>query len=407
MGEMKNFRFHATNESYERYLENSISKALENGTIIQDDADLIKSHVEEIESTRHITSSRAFKIAGTLATWRRFIGPYRDNTKFDLYRAIKNLKSARQENGKPYSANTIADFVRVLKRFYKWMSAEGFSCIDPKDIEKIKNPPINTMTKTAEAMLTEDEAMQILEVCQNSRDRALFSSLYEGGFRIGELANLKWKAVKFKEHHVLVNVDGKTGRPRAVPLIISRPYLAEWKNNYPGKVEEDAFVFLALNSNRPIRYRALKKQLDVLIERAGITKKVTFHLFRHSRITHLKERGLNESEIKLMMWGNLNTDMLSTYMHLSDTHLETALEAIYEIKTPSKKTKPTIAPQQCARCGALNSPTASYCTNCGMPLSGDAEYDVEELQVLLKAIPKDKVVELLSKSLMQGNPSGT
>ena len=39
----------------------------------------------------------------------------------------------------------------------------------------------------------------MIDACQTSRDRALIAMLYDGGFRLKELATLSWGDVKFDE----------------------------------------------------------------------------------------------------------------------------------------------------------------------------------------------------------------
>lgn len=41
-------------------------------------------------------------------------------------------------------------------------------------------------------LLTEEDVSTMINACSTSRDLALISVLYEGGFRIGELDNLTW-----------------------------------------------------------------------------------------------------------------------------------------------------------------------------------------------------------------------
>lgn len=397
--------FHSTDENLINYSKNSISKGLEKCILTLDDADLIREFILVVQSTKQISESRAFKLTTALKGWRRFIGPYRDNTYVDVYEAIKTIKSARKENGELFAKNTIADYVRLLKRFYKWMIEEGYSTIDEKKIMKIKSPPYDTMTKTAEMMLTETEVKKIIEVCQNSRDRALISALYEGGFRIGELANLRWGEVKFTKYNAIVNVNFKTNMPRLIPLIMARPYLAQWRNDYPLPVKDDGFVFLSSKTHRQVTYQGLAKQLKILVKRAQLSKDVTFHIFRHTRVTHLSNQGMQESKLKKMIWGNLNTNMLATYSHMTDKDVENEMAEIYGINMESGKTGPQILPQQCVRCAEINTPTASHCAVCGMPLGKDAQFDVDDLRAVLEMIPPKKIAELLSKSVAHADHS--
>jgi hypothetical protein len=232
--------------------------------------------------------------------------------------------------------------------------------------------------KTAEQMLTEAEVKRMIESCKISRDRAIIAMLYEGGFRIGELGKLRWDQVKFNDWNVVVNVNEKTGFPRYIPLVMARPYLAQWKNDYPGEIHEQGYVFLTNNQHRQLQYAGVAKQLRVNAERAGIKKHLTPHLFRHSRITHLIQQGYNESIIKKMMWGNINTDMFAVYAHLTDNDIEAEIARKNGILSQTqKKAEHSLEPRQCSRCFVINAPTCNFCATCGLPLT--EEYQNEML----------------------------
>jgi site-specific recombinase XerD len=59
-------------------------------------------------------------------------------------------------------------------------------------------------------------------------------------------------------------------------------------------------VFVTWEKSVP-EYQSMRKQIERLAVRAGISHPITPHTFRHSRITHLIQEGVNESVIKLMM----------------------------------------------------------------------------------------------------------
>jgi hypothetical protein len=61
----------------------------------------------------------------------------------------------------------------------------------------------------------------------------------------------------------------------------------------------------------------LNIRLQTLANNAGITKCVNPHAFRHGAITHAVTQKMPEIDIKLRFWGNINSAMLSTYVHLS------------------------------------------------------------------------------------------
>lgn len=362
-------RFHATDEKYVEYSRNIIINGLKEGLITQDDASLIQEFVNEIRATAQICPQRAFKITCHMANIREFIGPYRNNTVADVYQGIDNIRMAKKPSGQQrFKQNTVGDIVRFVKRFYLWMGENGYTSIDEKKITKIRPPSYDTMTKTAKQMLDETEVKAMLTTCRISRDRAIIAMLYEGGFRIGELGALKWEQVKFNDWNVVINVNEKTGKPRFIPLVMARSYLAQWRNDYPFPVTDDGYVFLTNNEHEPLQYRGVAKQLSIIARRAGIQKHITPHIFRHSRITHLIQQGYNESIIKKMMWGNLTTNMFRTYAHLTDEDIENEIAEKNGIITKARREKSEcLEPRQCSRCFTVNAPTVQFCGQCGLP----------------------------------------
>lgn len=85
-------------------------------------------------------------------------------------------------------------------------------------------------------------------------------------------------------------------------------------------------------------------------KRAGVEKRVYPHLFRHSRITHLIRENVNESVIKLMMWGNINTQMFDTYAHLTGVDIDAEMLRTYGLAPGPETQSKKLAPIQCPEC---------------------------------------------------------
>ncbi|HTY14161.1 MAG TPA: site-specific integrase [Methanoregulaceae archaeon] len=118
--------------------------------------------------------------------------------------------------------NTISDTVATIKTFYLWMIEEGLSPIPEKKLRAIKRPPQETITKTAEDLLTAHEIELLVRACTWTRDRALIYTLYEAGLRIGKLAALSRGDVKFAEKGVvLTRKPQKTEKPRYIRLVMA------------------------------------------------------------------------------------------------------------------------------------------------------------------------------------------
>jgi site-specific recombinase XerD len=387
------------------YAANSLTSALARGTITEDDRKLIEQHVAWVSVTSNISVGRVNKLTFHLVKWRRFLNSYRENSIEDIYLGIKNLKEALI-NGRNYSQNTIRDDISTLKKFYLWMIKKGYTSIAKDEIKEIKVPGGNTMTKTAGQMLTDEEIYALISVCTRSIDRAIISVLFEAGLRIKELATLTWEQVSFEKNNAVINVNVKTGKPRHIPIFFARPYLAAWKADYPYTPEGSAFVFLGETKHEPMRYQSLTKRIKLLATRAGITKKVTAHVFRHSRISQLMRQKVREYSIREIGWGNQSTKMLATYAHLFNGDIDAELSELNGIKPEHTPEDPVLNPRQCPRCAVINAPTANYCASCGVPLTPEAKVTIDELTVEIEAHPMYKQIMEKVEQFLLTHPQG-
>lgn len=358
-----------------------VERATREGRITPDDGALLREYITERRAEKHLSPGRVNKILYNLLLWKKFIPkPFRDHTITDLHEGINELLTKKSPDGKTLSQNTLYDTVAIFKPFYFWMIDAGYSTIPEKKLRAIKRPPIDKMTKTADDLLSPDEIEAIISACTSARDRALIHLLYEGGFRIGEVGNLRWGDIKFDDGGAIVNVNFKTGKPRYIRLVMAKQVLAAWKKDHPD-ARPDAYVFLD-RSGAPIQYYAVLKQVQRLVKKAGITKRVTPHTFRHSRITHLiKEGRMNESVIKLIMWGSTDTDMFSTYLHLTGGDIDRQINEAYGLVDKKATKEKRLEPRQCSRCGEINSPVAKFCAECGLQLTEEAVAEVDRLEV--------------------------
>ena len=120
------------------------------------------------------------------------------------------------------------------------------------------------------------------------------------------------------------------------------------------------------------------KQFEKIAWRAGIQKHITPHIFRHSRITHLIRNGFNESMIKRMMWGSLDSEMFKAYAHLTYMDVDEEVARQSGIILPEQQQKSDcLTPQQCSRCYTINSPTQHFCGECGSELTKEARNEFQ------------------------------
>ncbi len=365
------------------YCDSSIKQALATGRINHQDEALIREFIAERRGSMGISIGRANKIAYTLIGWRHFLPPFADLTMADIYAGIEALRSGTNQWGRPFKQNTQHDYIRILKQFLLWMIENEYTSIPEKKVKKIRTPSQDMMTKKASDLLTPQEVQDMVKACHNSRNRALIFTLYEGGFRIGEIGQLRWDDFKIDSKGIAINLDFKTGMPRYIRLIMSKPYLAEWRSNYPGPITPDSFVFVG-NDRKPLSYAAVSKMIKRTAKEAGITKRITPHLFRHSRITHLLQEGMRESSLKMMMWGTIGTEMLRTYAHLTGSDIDSEISRLYGLDSEKSKSRHQLKPIICPNCYQVNPPGEDYCRECMEPLTPEAIAEEENLRQFIK-----------------------
>jgi integrase/recombinase XerD len=129
--------FHGTRRAWGL---NSITKAVKQGLLTQDDADLILSYAAERQANRQISVGRVNKIIYHLVDWRRYIGTFRNNTLADLHKGVIGLQDAKLK-GKPYKRNTLHDKIEFLLQFNTWLAESQITSIPIQGIQKIKAPP--------------------------------------------------------------------------------------------------------------------------------------------------------------------------------------------------------------------------------------------------------------------------
>ena len=406
----------------EKYYENAarcLESNLEAGRISQSDYDLIKKFARRIRIA--VGACHYSIMVSQLVTARRYFAKdYADTDDDDFLDAMAAIQSAvhtehpvskkapqlkawQNYKGKPLAHNTKVDLMKMSKRFFVFLADNQLTKVTSGTLRSIKIPTKSRVNKTEDDVLTPDEINRMIATTGNPQYRAYIAVLYETGARSVELSNLKWRDLDMQGWGISVRLtDTKTSKYRTVPIISYAKYVYEWMNSYPGGCPSpDSFVFIN-RSGEPIRYQAVSVAVKKIAKTAGITRKVTLHRFRHSRITHVLRAGMNESIVKKSFWGNMETGMITTYGHLTskdvrDEHLRMAGIQVSETETVTE-----IKPLTCPTCHQIWPPGTMFCT-CGTPLTAeskkqkaDGERDMAEY---FSSLPADK--QLLITGIMK------
>jgi integrase len=213
--------------------------------------------------------------------------------------AMKRQNEAREHNNPGFGEDTIAkglkyeqiteeDVEVVRDNFDERKSLQDIS------IRRIKHPRMDPKRESVGEPLTVAEVLAMIDACKNTSERSFIYTLYEGALRCREIQTLTWGQVEFDKYGVNIRLNNMTGRPREVRLVAALLDLSAWRDDYPLGPEGDNPVFITRH-NKPLEQKNVMNLLRKIAKRAGITKPVTPHLLRHSRMTHLIQQGCNES----------------------------------------------------------------------------------------------------------------
>jgi integrase/recombinase XerD len=171
------------------------------------------------------------------------------------------------------------------------------------------------------SILSVEEMARLIEAADGLYHRTMVMMLYSTGMRSAELLQLQ--VADIDSRRMLIHIrQGKGGRDRYVPL---SPTLLATLRVYYRWMRPQTWLFPGTVHNwradKPITKRVLWNAVVLAAERAGLRKRVSPHLIRHSYATHLLESGADLRTIQLLL-GHVNIRHTALYLHLSQKHLQ-------------------------------------------------------------------------------------
>ena len=155
------------------------------------------------------------------------------------------------------------------------------------------------------------EVRTIIEALEVAKYRVLVTTLYATGMRIGECCQLKTSDIDSARG--VIRVCGKGNKER---LVMMSPRLLMILRTF-WKLERPAAPYLFTDDNgQPVRAEAVRKAMAKACYKAGITKRVTPHVLRHSFATHLLENGTDLRTIQVLL-GHASIRSTAIYTRVS------------------------------------------------------------------------------------------
>lgn len=182
----------------------------------------------------------------------------------------------------------------------------------PKQYYNIERP---RKEKVLPKVISEQEVLAILQALENLKHKTIIATIYSAGLRRSELIDLRIQDVDFDKK--LLYIRGAKGKKDRITIlsdntiIVLKKYLEQYKPNY--------WLF-----EGPTRQRysasSISRVLNKATEKAGINKKVTPHMLRHSFATHILEQGVDIRYIQTLL-GHESSKTTEIYTHVSKSSL--------------------------------------------------------------------------------------
>jgi integrase len=215
------------------------------------------------------------------------------------------------------SPHTVSSYLRTINGFLSWARQEGETVSARAHIPKTPQKIVETLSR---------EEIAAMEKAANERDGLIVRLLADTGIRAGELVGLRLGDLVEHKRLDYLRVMGKAEKERLVPL---PPGTAKRLRRYIRSRPPDAaddHVFVALRRGRSGEYEALQisgleQMISELARTVGIRRRVWPHMFRHTYITYLLQRGVDATKIRRVV-GHANTQLIDrVYGHLLEHDL--------------------------------------------------------------------------------------
>ena len=281
------------------------------------DLNIYKRHFLEYTE---IEKGRSLK---TVENYDRYLSLFLDFLKSDNvsditeeklreYRLFLNRRSFATKLGpSSLKKRTQNYYLIALRAFLKYLSKRGLKILSPDNIELAKVPErqidhisIEELDRIMKAPNDEKDEKKRL------RDKAILELLFSTGLRVSELCSLPRDLDLNKDEF---SVRGKGDKVRVVFMSdIAKQSLKTYLEKRIDVTSGLMFGLTPRSVERLVKHYAIK---------AGVSKKVTPHVIRHSFATDLLQNGADLRSVQALL-GHANIATTQIYTHVTDKHLK-------------------------------------------------------------------------------------
>ena len=265
----------------------------------------------------------------TVENYDRYISRFLEFTKVKAPKDIRDetirefrlwLNRQSTRDGESIKKRTQNYYLIALRAFLKYLRKRNITTLSPERIE---------LAKTAQReldLISVSELERLLnapegDTLQALRDRAILETLFSTGLRVSELVSLNRDIDLSRDE---LTVRGKGEKLRVVFLSDRAKKAIKALLAKRADFDEALFIQLGKNAKSADSLRLTSRSVERIVKqyaiKAGITKKVTPHVVRHSFATDLLQNGADIRSVQALL-GHASINTTQVYTHVTDKHL--------------------------------------------------------------------------------------
>lgn len=253
--------------------------------------------------------------------------------EFRLYLNRQPGAKVQGQQNKTLKKNTQNYYLIALRSFLKYLMKRNIKSLSPDQIElaKTKERSLDLISKEELKRLLSmpDQVYKTLNIKQTKissskelkylRDKAILELFFSTGLRLSELCSLDRYIDLSKDEF---SIRGKGEKVRVVFLSTSAKDAINTYLKLRKDLDEPLFIQYSRNSgkNNRLTARSIERIVKYYAVAAGISKKVTPHIIRHSFATDLLSNGADIRSVQMML-GHANIATTQIYTHITDKQL--------------------------------------------------------------------------------------
>ncbi len=244
--------------------------------------------------------------------------------RFRLWLNRQPGKKLKGEQGEAFMKRKTQNYYLIaLRTFLKYAVKRGWTQFGPENIELAKVPDRQIDIISLSELLRIIDTIDVSRI-EGVRDRALFEVLFSTGLRVSELVSLDRDIdLSLVEY----TIRGKGEKVRIFFLSDEAKAWIEKMLKMRKDMEEPLFVSTdVMQGKQPkqgeprLTARSVERIVAARARAAGVMKKVTPHIIRHSFATNLLSNGADLRSVQLML-GHSNISTTQIYTHVTNQEL--------------------------------------------------------------------------------------